>query len=92
MACTTNEKALGASNTESPPDPSNGLDIATVERIEKKKFSTLVARFALAGYALTLSNPADGAAAFYAMRWGYFTVFPSLDAAHFFLMQIGGVR
>lgn len=46
----------------------------------------------LASYGLMLGNSAEGAVAYYAMRWGYLKVLPTLDAAHVFLMQIGGVR
>ena len=50
----------------------------------------LAARFALAGHTLTRSNPADGAAMYYAGRWGLSRVLPDMQAAAHFLVQIGG--
>lgn len=64
----------------------------TPEPNADKAFATLATQFAVAGHALIRSNPADGAAAFYAMRWGMMKVLPTLDAAHTFLMQLGGAR
>jgi hypothetical protein len=53
-------------------------------------FASLAARFALAGHTLTRSNPADGAAMYYAGRWGMSRALPGLQAAAHFLAQIGG--
>ena len=55
-----------------------------------KAFASLAARFALAGHTLTRSNPADGAAMYYAGRWGLSRALPDLQAAAHFLAQIGG--
>ena len=55
-----------------------------------KAFASLAARFALAGHTLTRSNPADGAAMYYAARWGLSRALPDLQAAAHFLAQIGG--
>ena len=55
-----------------------------------KVFASLAARFALAGHTLTRSNPADGAAMYYAGRWGLSRALPDLQAAAHFLAQIGG--
>ncbi|MNW02234.1 hypothetical protein D3C71_1979870 [compost metagenome] len=52
----------------------------------------MAAQFAQAGHSLVRGNPADGAAAFYAMRWGLMKVLPTLDAARAFLAQIGGSK
>lgn len=57
-----------------------------------KDFATLAARFARAGHTLTRSNPADGAAMFYAGRWGLTRALPDLQAAAQFLAQIGGAN
>ena len=54
-----------------------------------KAFASLAARFALAGHTLTRSNPADGAAMYYAGRWGLSRALPDLQAAAHFLAQIG---
>jgi hypothetical protein len=53
-------------------------------------FASLAARFALAGHTLMRSNPADGAALYYAGRWGLSRALPDLQAAAHFLAQIGG--
>jgi hypothetical protein len=53
-------------------------------------FASLAARFALAGHTLTRGNPADGAAMYYAGRWGLSRALPDLQAAAHFLAQIGG--
>ncbi len=55
-----------------------------------KAFTSLAARYALAGHTLTHSNPADGAAMYYAGRWGLSRALPDLQAAAHFLTQIGG--
>jgi hypothetical protein len=55
-----------------------------------KRFAALAARFALAGHTLTRSNPADGAALYYAGRWGFSRALQDLQAAAHFLAQIGG--
>ena len=55
-----------------------------------KAFAILAARFALAGHTLTRSNPAEGAAMYYAGRWGLSRALPDLQAAAHFLAQIGG--
>ena len=47
-------------------------------------------RFAVAGHTLTRSNPANGAALYYAGRWGLSRALPDLQAAAHFLAQIGG--
>ncbi|MDM0077470.1 hypothetical protein QTH90_23895 [Variovorax sp. J2P1-59] len=56
----------------------------------EKAFATLAAQYALKGHELIRSNPADGAAAYYAMRCGMVKAMPTLDAALAFLVQIGG--
>lgn len=54
-----------------------------------KAFASLAARFALAGHTLTRINAADGAAMYYAGRWGLSRALPDLQAAAQFLAQIG---
>ncbi|VWX60028.1 conserved hypothetical protein [Burkholderiales bacterium 8X] len=67
------------------------LDSATAAAVnDGKAFATLAARYALAGYGIVRSNPADGPIAFYVVRWGRITALASLDAAERFLKQIGG--
>jgi hypothetical protein len=55
-----------------------------------KRFAALAASFALAGHTLTRGNPADGAALYYAGRWGFSRALPDLQATAHFLAQIGG--
>lgn len=55
-----------------------------------KTFANLAVRFAQAGHTLTCSNPANGAAMYYATRWGLSRALPDLQAAANFLAKIGG--
>lgn len=89
MHTTTHEKAHGCDLVGFQNDTTNGADFPTAER-EGKAFATLAARFALVGHTLTRSNPADGAAMYYAGRWGLSRALPDLQAAAQFLAQIGG--
>ena len=85
----THEKAHGCDPVGFQNDTTNDLNFLTAAR-EGKAFATLAVRFALAGHTLTRSNPADGAAMYYAARWGLFRALPDLQAAAHFLAQIGG--
>ncbi len=84
-----NEKASAPTKVADAFNNTNYLDFPTGQR-GGKAFATLAARFALAGHALTRSNPADGAVMYYAGRWGLHRALPDLEAAARFLMQIGG--
>ena len=86
---TTHEKAHGCDPVGFQKDTTNNLDFPTGQR-EGKAFTTLAARFALAGHTLTRSNRADGAVLYYAGRWGLSRALHDLDAAAQFLTQIGG--
>ena len=86
---TTNEKAHGCDPVGFQNDTTDGLNFPTAAH-EGKAFVSLAARFALAGHNLTRSNPADGAAMYYAGRWGLSRALPDLQAAAHFLAQIGG--
>lgn len=55
-----------------------------------KAFTTLRARFALRGHVLHRTSSVDGAATYYAERWGQVRHLPTLDDAKRFLVQIGG--
>lgn len=59
---------------------------------EKKRFTTLQAKFALQGHALHKSGPDDGPGpvSYMAERWGLVRYLPTLDDADRFLAQIGG--
>ena len=89
MHTTTNEKAPGTCDSKGLAVDTTGADFPTAAN-EGKAFASLAARFALAGHTLTRSNPADGAAMYYAGRWGLFRALPDLQAAAHFLVQIGG--
>ena len=89
---TPQQKDPGACDIEGFTSRHNDLNFPTADRVQQRRFATLAAQFALAGYSLIGRNSAEGAVAYYAMRWGYLKVMPTLDAAHVFLMQIGGMR
>jgi hypothetical protein len=57
---------------------------------DQEQFATLAGQYAVCGHALGRSSPAEGHAAFYAVRWGWVKPLVSLDAAQRFLAQIGG--
>ena len=85
---TTHEKAHGCDPVGFQNDTTDKLNFPTGQ-VEGKAFASLAARFALAGHTLTRSNPADGAAMYYAGRWGLSRALPDLQAAAHFLAQIG---
>ena len=89
MTITTHEKAHGYDPVGFQNDTTDKLNFPTGQ-VEGKAFASLAARFALAGHTLTRSNPADGAAMYYAGRWGLSRALPDLQAAAHFLAQIGG--
>ena len=89
MTTTTHEKAHGCDPVGFQNDTTNKLNFPTGQ-VEGKAFASLAARFAVAGHTLTRSNPADGAAMYYAGRWGLSRALPDLQAAAHFLAQIGG--
>ena len=88
MTTITHEKPHGCDPVGFQNDTTNKLNIPTGPR-EGKAFTSLAARFALAGHTLTRSNPADGAVMYYAGRWGFSRALPDLQAAAHFLAQIG---
>ena len=84
---TPKEKPTGSANN---PAGHTDSQIVLNPADAGKAFSSLAARFALAGHTLTRSNPADGAAMYYAGRWGLSRALPDLQAAAHFLAQIKG--
>ena len=86
---TPHDKAPGTCDSKGLAADTTGADFPTAAH-EGKAFATLAARFALAGHTLTRSNAADGAAVYYAGRWGLSRALPDLQAAAHFLAQIGG--
>ena len=88
---TTHEKAHGCDPVGFQNDTTISTDFPT-EASGGKAFTTLAARFALAGHTLTRSNPADGAVMYYAGRWGLSRALPDLQAAAQFLAVIGGAN
>lgn len=58
--------------------------------LSNKAFATLRAQFALRGHALYRTSTVDGAATYYAERWGLVRWLPTLQDAAMFLAQIGG--
>ena len=84
---TPKEKPTGSANY---PAGHTDRQIVAAADDAGKRFAALAARFALAGHTLTRSNPAEGAAMYYAGRWGLSRALPDLQAAAHFLAQIGG--
>lgn len=56
---------------------------------QRKRFNTLRARLALAGWALTRTDPADGPVIFYASRWGMERRLCDLADAEQFAAHVG---
>ncbi|WP_157634427.1 hypothetical protein [Variovorax sp. Root318D1] len=88
--CLFSEQSI---NTERPGSVSTGgTDVNVPPEHDQKRFATLAAQFAIAGHALVRSSPAEGATAFYAMRWGCIKPLANLDACERFLNFIEGDR
>ena len=84
---TLKERPTGSANN---PAGRTDSQIVTNPAGAGNDFASLATRFAVAGHTLTRSNPADGAAMYYAGRWGLSRALPDLHAAAHFLAQIGG--
>ncbi len=69
----------------------NDLDYPTGQR-PSKAFETLRAAFALRGYTLQRTSPADGPVSYWVQKWGLAKHLPDIDAAQRFLGLIGGPR
>jgi hypothetical protein len=67
---------------------STGQIHAPPAAVDAKRFATLCAAAALAGYELRT----DPLGAFYATRWGYMTMFDSLDEAERWLERVSGKK
>jgi hypothetical protein len=68
----------------------NDLDCATAER-KDKAFSSLRSAFALLGYALYRTDPADGPVTILAESFGLTRALPTIEDARRFLAQQQGV-
>ena len=64
----------------------------TAQRDESKLYSTLQAKFALAGHTLYKTINPDGTVIYLAGKWGYFREIKGLEAVAAFLAMIGGAR
>jgi hypothetical protein len=100
VTCEKNGPAVMNSRAEEPPSGSgvnpqcageSGAD-EPVFSAETKRFATLRARCALAGWSLIEPRPAAQPAAFLATRWGMARSLPDLDAVEGFLERIGAGR
>ena len=91
MSHATNEKTRGCDPVAFQNDATNDLIFSTRQR-EGKAFTTLAARFALAGHTLTRSNPADGVVLYYAGCWGQTRELTDLDAAASWLDHVTGLK
>ena len=65
----------------------NDLDYPTGQR-GGKAFATMKARFALAGYQLTRTDPDDGPASYHAARYGLVRCLPALCDAQRLLADL----
>jgi hypothetical protein len=65
---------------------------STANREDAKAFSTLQARFAIAGHSLYRTAAPDGSIAYLATRWGMIRELAPLEDAERFLAQIGGSK
>ena len=65
----------------------NDLDYTTGQR-GGKAFATLAARFALAGYQLTRTDPHDGPVSYHAARYGLVRCLPELSNARLLLADL----
>ena len=73
--------------THNTANTTNDLDYPTGQR-GGKAFATLVARFALAGYQLTRTDPDDGPASYHAARYGLVRCLPELSNARLLLADL----
>lgn len=73
-------------NSEAPRISNQAIWIAA------KKFATLRARLALAGWVLTRSDAADGPVTFYATRWGIARELRDMAAVESFADHVGGAQ
>jgi hypothetical protein len=73
-------------------DRAQGIaDTAILPPTDKKRFANLAARFAMAGWSLWRSDPADGPVVFHAARWGRATrPMRDLDQVEQLLQRIAG--
>ena len=62
---------------------------ASAQPADGKRFATLAARLALAGWSLTRTDAGDGPVRFFAGRWGQARELASLDAVAAFAEQVG---
>ena len=79
------------------PDQENALFTTggtkhTADHDESKLYSTLQAKFALAGHSLYKTINPDGTVIYLAGKWGYFREIKGLEAVAAFLAFIGGAR
>ena len=68
-------------------DSTNDLDYPTGQR-GGKAFATLAARFAMAGYQLTRTDPHDGPVSYHAARYGLVRCLPTLCDAQRLIEQL----
>jgi hypothetical protein len=101
VTCEKNGPTVMSGRAKEPPDWGPGVETESagtsvadkpVFSTEAKRFATLRAKCALAGWSLIEPRPASQPAAFLATRWGMARSLPDLDAVEAFLEQIGAGR
>ncbi len=90
MHTDTNPKKMPTGSVNYPAGHSDTHIVTDPGDPDNKVFATLRAQFALRGHALHRTSSVDGAATYYAERWGLVRDLPTLEDAQQFLTQIGG--
>lgn len=75
--------------TADTTDCAGGLTSAQPDADDGKRYSTLRARLALAGWALTRSDASDGPVTYHASRWGMVRELASVAAVSEFADRVG---
>lgn len=88
---TAQKEAHGALNDEGLTDKSSSASLP-LAHTTGKRFSTLTARLAIAGFTATQINAANGTLIYCVARWGMEKMLPDLDAVQALLTRIGGVK
>ena len=90
MAINTTPKEMPTGSVNYPAGHTDTSIVLETSGPCDKVFATLRAQFALRGHALHRTSSVDGAAAYFAERWGQVRYLPTVEDAQRFLVQIGG--
>ena len=84
------EGIKGQANTDNGDSVAAPADPQAIA--DRKRFSTLRARLALAGYGLTRTDASDGAVIYRASRWGMARMLDNLVDVESFAARVGATR